>query len=884
MNFKKIEKKWQDKWQKTRIFEVREGKKKKFYVLEMFPYPSGTLHMGHLRNYAIGDCFARYKRMQGFNVLYPMGYDALGLPAENAAIKSKIHPKIHTMNAIKNIREQQKALGLSYDWTREVITSDPTYYKWNQWLFLKMFKRELAYKKEAPVNWCEHCNTVLANEQVESGKCWRCKHKVEIKLLNQWFFKITKYTKDLLAGLDKLEWPDNVKIMQKNWIGESKGILVDFMLEGTKKKIQIFTTRPDTLFGVTFMIYAPEHPHIIELVKGTKNEREVKKFIKKAVIQDRFMREAEDREKEGMFIGRYAINPVNGEKIPIYIANFVLMEYGTGAIMAVPAHDQRDFEFAKKYDIPIKVVINPKGKELSTEKMTEAFVEEGIMCNSKHFDGMWSSDALLKIADYVEKRKLGKKALQYKLRDWLISRQRYWGTPIPIIYCDKCGIVPVPENDLPVVLPEDVKFTGKGNPLETSASFANVKCPKCKGKAKRETDTMDTFVDSSWYFFRYTGANNKVIFDKTKAAYWLPVDQYIGGIEHAILHLMYARFITKVLKDLGLSKVGEPFKRLFTQGMVIKDGKKMSKSFGNVVSQEEIAKKYGIDTTRLFLLFLASPEKELEWNDKDIVGSYKFLTRVYNFVNKSSFSFGSFDVKKLGNRDKIILSKTNKLIQDVTEYMDSFKFNLAIGSIMGFFNDLRKFEGDKKVLGYAVKNLVILLSPFAPHIMEELWEKIGKDFVSIQKWPIPETKMINKRLAKMEELVKQTKSDIHDIIKLVKKRPEKIMIYVSPDWKYEVYKEILKAKDPKTIIPTIMKNPSFNKYGKDTLRFAQTLTKDLGRLKEILSEKEEFTALEEARNLLEKEFNCHVEIYHGYESRSPKALRAEPGKPGIEIV
>lgn len=887
MDCKKIERKWQDKWAKAGIFEVKEDrKKKKFFVLEMFPYPSASgLHMGHIRNYAMGDCFARFKRMQGFNVLYPMGYDALGLPAENAAIKNKSHPKAYTLNAIKSIKEQQKALGLSYDWTREIVTCNPEYYKWNQWLFLQMFKKGLAYKKEAPVNWCKHCNTVLANEQVEQGKCWRCKHEVEEKLLNQWFFRITDYADRLLEGLDKLDWPENVKVMQRNWIGKSHGVDIHFKLEGTKKILPTFTTRCDTVYSVTFLAIAPENPLIDEMVKRTKYEKRAKEFIKKIKKESLADRINEEKEKEGFFTGKYAINPVNGERIPIYIANFALM-YGSGIVMC-DAHDKRDFRFARKYNIPLKFVISKDGKSTDPKDYDDAYTDDGILFDSGPFSGMKNTETLSKMADWLEKKRFGKKTINYKLRDWLISRQRYWGTPIPVIYCNKCGIVPVPEKDLPVLLPDNVKFTGKGNPLETLASFVNTKCLKCKSKAKRETDTMDTFVDSSWYFFRYASPKfSKAPFDKTKAGYWMPVDQYIGGIEHAIMHLMYARFITKVLADMKLSSVREPFKKLFTQGMVIKGGRKMSKSFGNVVSQEEISKKYGIDTARVFLLFLASPEKELEWNDEGVAGSYKFLNRVYNFVNDnaSKMSFGSFNVKNLDTRDRIILSKTNLLIKDVTEYMDGFRFNIVIGNIMGFFNELQKFTGDPAVLGYAVKNLVILLSPFAPHIMEELWEGIGKGFVSTQKWPKADNKLIDKRLIRMEELVKQTMYDIHDIIKIVKKKPEKVKIYVSPVWKYQIYREILKSKDPKRVVSAIMKKPEFNKYGKNALKFAQFLAKDIGMLQEILTEREEFQALKEAEDVFRKEFNCEIEIIEAHISRAEKALRAEPGKPGIEIA
>ncbi|HDD46401.1 MAG TPA: leucine--tRNA ligase, partial [Candidatus Aenigmarchaeota archaeon] len=619
MNFKEFEVKWQREWEKTGIFKAKP-RGKKYYVLEMFPYPSGKLHMGHVRNYSIGDAYARFKRMLGYNVLYPMGYDALGLPAENAAIKHNACPKEWTYERIKEMREQQKRLGFSYDWSREIRTCDPDYYKWNQWIFLQFFKRGLVYRKKAPVNWCPSCQTVLANEQVIEGKCWRCKTKVTQKELEQWFINIRKYANELLKGLEKLKgWPERVKIMQENWIGKSEGAEIEFKIEGSNKSIKIFTTRPDTIYGVTFMVFAPEHPMVRELVKGTEYESKVEEFIERVRAESLAERTDESKPKEGMFIGRYAINPVNGERVPIYIGDFVIYEYGGGAVMAVPAHDQRDFEFAKKHGIEIKVVIRPGDKELKAEEMERAYVDDGIMVNSGKFNGMHNREAMKKIVEYLEELGVGKAKVEYKLRDWLISRQRYWGTPIPIIYCEKCGVVPVKEEDLPVLLPDDVKFTGKGNPLQTSKTFLNVSCPKCGGKARRETDTMDTFFDSSWYFFRYCSPNtSNAPFDKEAVEYWCPVDQYIGGIEHATMHLIYARFFTKALRDLGLVSIDEPFTNLLTQGMVIKDGAKMSKSLGNVVDPGEMIEKYGADTVRLFILFASSPEKELEWSDKGI--------------------------------------------------------------------------------------------------------------------------------------------------------------------------------------------------------------------------------------------------------------------------
>ena len=629
MDLNKIARKWQKLWEDKRVFKVKESAgKNKYYVLEMFPYPTGYLHMGHVRNYSIGDAFARYKRMCGFNVLYPMGYDAFGLPAENAAIKQNADPKEWTKRNIDGQKNQQKMLGLSYDWDREIVTCDEKYYKWNQWIFLKFFEKGLAYKKKAFVNWCPRCETVLANEQVHDGKCWRCSSEVEQKELEQWFFRITKYADELLEDLKKLEhWPKRVKAMQENWIGRSYGVTLvfDVVDEDGKKidTIETFTTRVDTVYGITYLVLAAEHPKVIEWTKGTKYEKAVKEFIAKVKKQSIIERTAEGKEKNGVFIGKYFINPFTGEKCPLWVADYVLYEYGTGAVMAVPAHDQRDFEFAKKYNLPIKVVITPSAWELNAEKMTRAYVEDGIMVNSGEFNGMSNRDAMEDIADFAEKKGFGRRTVNYKLKDWLISRQRYWGTPIPVVYCSKCGIVPVDESELPVLLPGDVKFSGSGNPLETSESFKKCKCPKCGGSANRETDTMDTFVDSSWYFMRYCSPNYEELpFDKESVNYWMPVDQYIGGIEHACMHLIYARFFTKALRDLGLISFDEPFMRLLTQGMVTKDGAKMSKSLGNVVDPTNIIEKYGPDTARLFILFAASPEKELEWSDQGVQGCY----------------------------------------------------------------------------------------------------------------------------------------------------------------------------------------------------------------------------------------------------------------------
>ncbi len=750
---KDIEGKWQAHWEATRQFETADTTTRpKYYVLEMFPYPSGKLHMGHLRVYCIGDTLARFKRIQGLNVLHPMGYDAFGLPAENAAKKSQIHPRVWTEQCIESMKQQQRRLGLSYDWTREVVTCRADYYIWNQWLFLQFYKHGLVYKKRAPINWCEQCQTVLANEQVISGKCWRCEERVTVRNLEQWFLKITAYADRLLDDLNRLEkWPEHVKTMQRNWIGRSDGVMVEFQIADSGTPLPIFTTRPDTLFGVTFMVFAPEHPLVMELVKGTAYEQEVKRFVDRVVLEDRFTRTAEDRQKEGMFIGRKAINPVNGEEIPIYIANFVLMEYGTGCIMAVPAHDQRDFEFARLMNIPIRVVIQPSGEMLDPDHMESAYVEPGVMVNSGQYNGKGSVRAQQAIADDLIARGLGKRTMQYKLRDWLISRQRYWGTPIPTVYCSRCNIVPVREQDLPVVLPEEVQFSGSGNPLAQSRDFVETKCPECGGPAQRETDTMDTFFDSSWYFLRYCDPHNKVVpFDGKFANYWMEVDQYIGGVEHAILHLLYSRFFCKALHDFGLIDFDEPFEQLLAQGMVTKDGKKMSKSFGNVVDPDGIIETYGADTARLFILFASPPEKELEWSDQGVEGCYRFLNRVWRFVesNLNVIQEGGVaashhsPIPGSNPADRELYRLVHRTVKRVTlDIGDRFHFNTAIAAIMELLNGLYRYAlrddtDSKALLWYSIQRLLILLSPFAPHLCEELWAATGNPHsISTEPWP-----------------------------------------------------------------------------------------------------------------------------------------------------
>lgn len=745
--FKRIEKKWQNYWEENNSFKsIEDPSKEKYYVLEMFPYPSGKLHMGHVRNYSIGDVVARFKHMQGFNVLHPMGFDSFGLPAENAAIKNGTPPAAWTWNNIAEMEEQLKQLGLSYDWEREVQTCNPEYYRWMQWIFIQFFNKGLAYKKENPVNWCPSCQTVLANEQVVDGVCERCKTPVGKKNLSQWYLKITDYADQLLENLNDLQgWPNKVKLMQENWIGKSIGANIDFKIDGTDKVLKVFTTRADTLFGCTYMVMAPEHPYVKELVKGTKFQDDVEDYVEKVQHMDEIQRTSTNNEKTGVFIGKYAINPVNQKKVPVFISDYVLMGYGTGAIMAVPAHDQRDFDFAKKFDIEIIPVVESNSSEIDVNNLTEAFDAEGKMINSGKFDGMNNRKAIPEMIKWLSEQKIGEKTINYKLRDWLISRQRYWGTPIPMIYCKDCGWLPEKEENLPVVLPTDVEFTGKGeSPLATSKTFSKCTCPKCGKDAERELDTMDTFLDSSWYFLRYCDPKNTdKAFDKEKVDYWMNVDQYIGGVEHAILHLMYARFFQMALHDIGLVDCKEPFANLLTQGMVNKDGKKMSKSIGNVVSPEEIINKYGADTARLFILFAAPPEKELDWSDAGVEGSYRFLNRVWRLVSEFvEKNYNSTDAIEIKSQDDKKLNLTlNATIKKITEDVSNrFNFNTAISSIMELVNELYKYKEkddlNMPLLSDAVTKLVILLSPFTPHMCEEMWQELGnKDSLVSVRWP-----------------------------------------------------------------------------------------------------------------------------------------------------
>jgi leucyl-tRNA synthetase len=755
----KIEAKWQKRWAEARVFESEaDPSKPKYYVLEMLPYPSGTLHMGHMRNYTIGDVVARVKRMRGFNVLHPMGWDAFGLPAENAAIKNKTHPRTWTNNNIAEFQRVLRRFGFSYDWRREISTCEPEYYRWNQWFFLRMLEKGLAYRKKSRVNWCPKCCTVLANEQViNDGYCWRHEDTlVESREIEQWFLKTTAYSDQLLDDLNKLEggWPERVILMQRNWIGKSQGAKVRFAIADMPAidPIEIFTTRIDTIYGATAMILAPSHPMVVKLIAGSTEEANASPKLAKMRQTSVKTEDLATMEKEGFFTGRYALNPFSGEKIPIWVGNFVLMEYGTGAIMAVPAHDERDFEFCRKYCLPVRVVVQPSDAgALVEEKMETAFSESenGVLVNSGPFNGLSSEEAIAKMAAFAEQKGFGKAETIYRLRDWGISRQRYWGTPIPVIYCQKDGLVPVADKDLPVILPPNPKLTGEGeSPLASTPEFVNTACPKCGGPARRETDTMDTFVDSSWYFYRYCDAHNdKAPYDSAKVAYWFPIDQYIGGITHAILHLLYSRFWCKVMRDLGLVKHDEPIARLFTQGMVQKGGVAMSKSRGNVVGAEEMAQKYGADTGRLYTLFAAPPEKDLEWSEESIEGSWRFLNRVYRLIDRHADAVqraGSFDFGRtaMSDKERELIAATYRTLERVTsDFETRWHFNSAIALIMDLTNQIyakEPLEQDTRpeVRKELLEMLTLMLAPMVPHVAEEFWEKLGHaDGLWNAKWP-----------------------------------------------------------------------------------------------------------------------------------------------------
>ena len=762
--FAEIEPKWRDEWDRQGLFEpdIRSADRK-FYCLMMFPYPSAALHVGHGRNYIIGDVVARYKLMRGWKVLTPMGWDAFGLPAENAAIAGGIHPAESTQKHIATMKKQLRRWGVGYAWSREVNSSDPGYYRWTQWLFLKLYERGLAERKLAPVNWCPSCATVLANEQVVGGACERCDTPVTQRELEQWFFKITDYAERLLNDLDLLEhWPERVKTMQRNWIGRSEGVEVAFKIAETGDPLPCFTTRIDTIYGVTYVVVAPEHPVLKKLVVGTGKEQEVIAFANSVGQESKVERTSGDTEKRGIFTGRHVVNPVNGEVVPLWVANYALMEYGTGAVMAVPAHDDRDFEFARKHGLPVRVVIREPGTGWDGDSLPAAYVDEGVQVDSGPFDGISNLEAQERIADHMEEKGMGRRTVAYRLRDWLVSRQRYWGAPIPLVKCERCGIVPVPEKDLPVALPRNVEFRPKGHsPLEDVREFVETDCPGCGGKARRETDTMDTFVDSSWYYLRYISpADDGVPFDSDLVNKWLPVDQYIGGIEHAILHLLYSRFITKVLHDLGVVAFEEPFGRLFTQGMIVKDGAKMSKSKGNVVPPDPLIERYGADTVRLYTLFVGPPEKDAEWNDRAVEGSHRFLNRLWARVEEELPTFekapgkqaprkpASSEFDGLGPQEKELVRKMHETVKRVTEDIEqSFHFNTAISAVMELMNEVTGYcrggTRDASVLREVLENTVVLLAPMVPHISEELWHRMGNEGSVFEAgWPEWDERML----------------------------------------------------------------------------------------------------------------------------------------------
>ncbi|GAB4304972.1 MAG: leucine--tRNA ligase [Promethearchaeota archaeon] len=931
----RVELKWQSRWDDAHVFEVTaQPRRPKYYCLEMYPYPSATLHMGHLRNYSIGDAFARYKRMCGFNVLYPMGYDAFGLPAENAAINHGIHPEKWTWDNIHKIKAQQRRLGLSYDWTRQIQSIDEDYYVWNQWFFLKMLEMGLAFQEESYVNWCPSCTTVLANEQVINGRCWRCSSTVEQRFLRQWFLDIRKYADELLGCLDGLAWPEKVKIMQRNWIGRSEGTVIEFVVEGTGEVIPIFTTRADTLFGVTFMVFAPEHPVVAKWVEGTEYEEEFNRFLREVQLEDRFKRTALDAEKKGMFVGKYAINPANGEKVPIYVGNFVIFEYGAGAVMAVPAHDQRDFEFAQAFDLPVRVVIQPFEYEIDASRMSRAYEGDGTLVNSGQFDGMENRTAIKAISEWLEKEGKGRATVNYRLRNWLISRQRYWGTPIPVIYCDECGVVPVPYEDLPVKHPRDVEFTGRGNPLETSESFVKATCPRCGKPARRETDTMDTFVDSSWYFFKYCDPHTTDLpYHREELDYWGPVDQYIGGIEHAVMHLLYARFWTKVTRDMGLHGFDEPFLNLLCQGMVNKEAPfcencnqflpvgehdpkkgtcnkcggsyslksaKMSKSLGNVVSPKEIVDKYGADTARLFILHGANPEKGLDWSDKGVDFAHRTLLRAWSLLTAPT-------VKERDDHhvvDEFIRYNLHLTIKKATEALNELAIRDAISALIGLIEKVRSYARNQEVgvnsslFEECREKITLMLAPFVPHFAEEVWEILGRNedgrgFVSLEPWPKHDDRYITDEINSKWSYYDALVDDVLNIVKIVKRAEEgrkvrSLVVIVAEDWKLAVVKEglasVSKTGSIQEARKALMSDPKMRPRGKQVNSILLKIQKNPGKFSlPFASQQEELNFLREVRELLRVKFEADVTIETEKESKRDKRGVALPGKPAIVV-
>ena len=877
MDYNAVAKKWQDAWKQAKVFE-QEPKDNPYYVLEMFPYPSGTMHMGHVRNYSLGDCVARYKRMQGHQVLYPMGFDAFGLPAENAAIQRGADPAQWTEQNIQEITRQFKLLGMSYDWSRELATCRPNYYKWTQWLFLELYKQGLAYRKQAVVNWDPEEQTVLANEQVVDGKGYRSGVEVEKKEIEQWFFKITAYAEELLDDIDSLTgWPQRVRTMQKNWIGRSTGTIIHYPYKDTE--IRTFTTRPDTLFGVSYLVLAPEHPLATELAQDNS---EVAAYIKQAAKKSTIERQADTKEKTGVPTGTYAKHPFSGEEIPVWVADYVLMDYGTGAVMGVPAHDERDFAFATKYDLLIKPVVKPQGEDTIAH---EAFTEDGELINSTHYDGMSSAQAREAITESLEENNLGAHHVQYRLRDWLVSRQRYWGCPIPIIYCEECGAVPVPEDDLPIKLPKDVEF-GKGNPLETSKDFVNTTCPKCKQPARRETDTMDTFVDSSWYFLRFCDPNNdQEAFNKQLVNEWMPVNQYIGGIEHAILHLLYARFFTKATRDLGLHQIDEPFKHLLTQGMVCLDGDKMSKSKGNVVSPIKMIEEFGPDAVRAFTLFAAAPEKDFDWSEEGVGGIVRFLHRVQALVEDKEVRL------EADSSDAYIRSVTHRTIEEVTLHLDELRINQALTDLMVLTTELTKYATNpvhQETYEECVDALLQMLSPFAPHLAEELNSKRSEELLASSSWPQADPEAIDLASEQERRLHEQTVADVKGVLEMIGvEKPASITLFVPAQWKYAFIEALLDLFETKTnpgeIIGALMQT-ELKQYGQQISKLVPKYFKDRSKLPHyLLAFEHESQALMGVAKELARTLNCPVHVELEEHQHHPKAKNSMPGKPAILV-
>jgi len=912
---KQIEQKWQQKWEEAEIHKTERTDAEKYYVLEMFPYPSGNLHMGHVRVHSLGDAPARMKRMQGYDVMHPMGWDAFGLPAENAAIDRDVDPEEWTRDCIDNMRGQFKRLGFSFDWDREIATCDPEYYKWNQWIFQQMLEEGLAYQDESKVNWCPGCETVLADEQVEEGLCWRCDSVVEQKDMEQWFLKITDYSEELLQDLDQLEgWPDKVRKMQEDWIGKSTGAKVKFPTK-ENGEIEVFTTRPDTIHGAKFMALAPEHKLAKQIAEENK---EVAEYREEALKKD--AEEREEKSKAGVFTGKYAENPINGEEIPIYVAEFVLTDYGTGAIMAVPAHDQRDFEFAQEHNIEIQEVV--KSPEEHSYEEDGAYEGDGNHINSEGLNDLNKEDAIEKIIEKLEKEGIGEEDVNYQLRDWLISRQRYWGTPIPIIHCEECGSVPVPEEDLPVELPNDVEFTETGNPIETSETWAKVECPECGGEAKRETDTMDTFIGSSWYFLRYISPNlDKAPFDKEDANNWMNVDQYIGGVEHAVMHLLYARFFQKFLRDQDMLEDDEPFERLLTLGMVnhpaykcpehgwlypdeVEDDnicekcgkevevetRKMSKSKHNVVDPTELIEENGADTARTFILNASHPTKELEWSEDGVESSKNMLKRVFRIYeeNKNLITNKQPTLENASLEDRIVSTRIQRAIQKVTKNTENYEFNIALGEIDKLLTKLywyKQQNTDKAIFTYGVETLIQLIAPYAPHTAEELWNELGHEQLMLESdWPEVNEKLLDEEAETIDEYFDKVASDIREIQEMVDTKPETIKIINSANWKYEAFQEIesnLELGDIGAITGKTIQ-AGFKKHADTINQKVQDAYQNPGKFRnQLIQQETEKKALETNKERWKEEFNAEIEIESEEESSEDKADRAEPGKPAI---